>query len=109
MSVGSAVASSSAGFYQTVGGGHYYLAADSPYRNLGTTNIDATLKALEAFPGRILVILGGKDKGSDYTPLQKPLREKGVLALLIVDRAKPAAQQPLGGAADRLQWHAHIV
>jgi len=32
--------SSSDGFYQTVGGGHYYLAADSPYRNFGTTNID---------------------------------------------------------------------
>ena len=35
-----------------------------------------TLKALDAFPGRILVILGGKDKGSDYTVLQAPLRER---------------------------------
>src|SRR3974390_2454165 len=45
------------------------------------TNVDATLKALDAFPGRILIILGGKDKGSDYTVLQKPLGEKAVLAL----------------------------
>ena len=29
------------------------------------TNVDATLKALDAFPGNVLVILGGKDKGSD--------------------------------------------
>lgn len=55
------------------------------------TNVDATLKALDAFPGRILVILGGKDKGSDYTVLQKPLREKAILALLI------------GAAADKIQ------
>jgi UDP-N-acetylmuramoylalanine--D-glutamate ligase len=55
------------------------------------TNVDATLKALDAFPGRILVILGGKDKGSDYSVLQKPLREKAILALLI------------GAAADKIQ------
>ena len=30
------------------------------------TNVDATLKALDAFPGGLFVILGGKDKGSDY-------------------------------------------
>jgi len=35
------------------------------------TNVDATLKALDAFPGNLLVILGGKDKGSDYTILRK--------------------------------------
>src|SRR5262249_8909158 len=32
------------------------------YNDSKATNIDATLKALESFPGRILVILGGKDK-----------------------------------------------
>ena len=37
------------------------------YNDSKATNVDATLKALDAFPGRILVILGGKDKGSDYT------------------------------------------
>jgi UDP-N-acetylmuramoylalanine--D-glutamate ligase len=63
-------------FVAEVGGVRYYNDSKA-------TNVDATLKALDAFPGRILVILGGKDKGSDYTPLQRPLREKGVLALLI--------------------------
>jgi UDP-N-acetylmuramoylalanine--D-glutamate ligase len=47
------------------------------------TNVDATLKALAAFPGRLLVILGGKDKGSDYAPLIEPLRERARLVLLI--------------------------
>jgi UDP-N-acetylmuramoylalanine--D-glutamate ligase len=53
------------------------------YNDSKATNVDAALKALDAFPGRILVILGGKDKGSDYTALRKPLREKAILALLI--------------------------
>ena len=33
------------------------------------TNVDAAVKALEAFPSGLRVILGGKDKGSPYTPL----------------------------------------
>ena len=40
------------------------------------TNVDATAKALAAFPGSIHVILGGKDKDSDYTALAPLLRER---------------------------------
>jgi UDP-N-acetylmuramoylalanine--D-glutamate ligase len=47
------------------------------------TNVDATLKALDAFPGGLWVILGGKDKDSDYAPLWEPLRKKARAALLI--------------------------
>jgi UDP-N-acetylmuramoylalanine--D-glutamate ligase len=47
------------------------------------TNVDAALKAIEAFPGNLWIILGGKDKGSDYTPLRKPLHERAKAALLI--------------------------
>ncbi len=53
------------------------------YNDSKATNVDATLKALDAFPGRILIILGGKDKGSDYTLLRDSLREKAILVLLI--------------------------
>jgi UDP-N-acetylmuramoylalanine--D-glutamate ligase len=69
------------------------------YNDSKATNVDATLKALDAFPGRILVILGGKDKGSDYTPLQKPLREKGVLALLIGAASNKIESQITGSVA----------
>ena len=69
------------------------------YNDSKATNVDATLKALDAFPGRILVILGGKDKGSDYTPLRKPLREKGVLALLIGAAAGKIESQIAGSVA----------
>jgi len=69
------------------------------YNDSKATNVDATLKALDAFPGRILVILGGKDKGSDYTPLRKPLREKGVLALLIGAAAAKIESEIAGSVA----------
>ncbi|HXR32170.1 MAG TPA: UDP-N-acetylmuramoyl-L-alanine--D-glutamate ligase [Verrucomicrobiae bacterium] len=63
------------------------------------TNVDATLKALDSFPGRILIILGGKDKGSDYSVLQKPLREKAILALLIGAAAEKIEKQIAGSVA----------
>jgi UDP-N-acetylmuramoylalanine--D-glutamate ligase len=69
------------------------------YNDSKATNVDATLKALDAFPRRILIILGGKDKGSDYAPLQKPLREKGVLALLIGAAAAKIEAQIAGSVA----------
>ncbi len=69
------------------------------YNDSKATNVDATLKALDAFPGRILIILGGKDKGSDYTVLQNPLREKAILALLIGAAADKIESQITGSVA----------
>ena len=69
------------------------------YNDSKATNVDATLKALGAFPGRILIILGGKDKGSDYTVLQIPLREKAILALLIGAAASKIERQIAGSVA----------
>jgi hypothetical protein len=37
---------SSSGVYQTVGAGRYYLADNSPYRNVGATNLSASAQAL---------------------------------------------------------------
>ncbi len=48
------------------------------YNDSKATNVDATIKALESFPGGIHLILGGKDKGSDYGVLRDRLRERVV-------------------------------
>ena len=69
------------------------------YNDSKATNVDATLKALDAFPGRILIILGGKDKGNDYTVLQAPLRERAILALLIGVAADKIEKQIAGSVA----------
>lgn len=69
------------------------------YNDSKATNVDATMKALDAFPGRILIILGGKDKDSDYSVLQKPLREKAILVLLIGEAADKIEKQIAGSVA----------
>ena len=79
-------------FVAEIGGVRYYDDSKA-------TNVDATLKALDAFPGRILIVLGGKDKGSDYTVLQGPLREKALLALLIGAAAEKIEKQIAGSVA----------
>ena len=79
-------------FVTEIGGVRYYNDSKA-------TNVDATLKALDAFPGRIVIILGGKDKGSDYTVLQKPLRDKAILALLIGAAADKIDSQIAGSVA----------
>ncbi len=49
--------------------------ASSYYNDSKATNVDATLKALDAFPGNLLIILGGKDKGGDFTLLRDAVEE----------------------------------
>jgi UDP-N-acetylmuramoylalanine--D-glutamate ligase len=79
-------------FVAEIGGVRYYNDSKA-------TNVDAALKALESFPGRVLVILGGKDKDSDYAALQPALRERAVLALLIGAAAEKIEQQIAGSVA----------
>lgn len=68
------------------------------------TNVDATLKAIDAFPRNLWIILGGKDKGSDYSPLRAPLHERAKAALLIGAEgnypyaAAPLIRETLGGS-----------
>jgi UDP-N-acetylmuramoylalanine--D-glutamate ligase len=52
------------------------IAGVDYYNDSKATNVDATIKALEAFAGGIHIILGGKDKGSDYSVLNRLLRER---------------------------------
>jgi UDP-N-acetylmuramoylalanine--D-glutamate ligase len=56
-------------FVATIGGVDYYNDSKA-------TNVDATTKALESFPANIHLILGGKDKGSDYTVLNDLIRQR---------------------------------
>jgi UDP-N-acetylmuramoylalanine--D-glutamate ligase len=66
------------------------------YNDSKATNVDATVKALESFPGNIHIILGGKDKGSDYTELVPLLRERTKRAYLIGAAADKISSQIQG-------------
>jgi len=63
------------------------------YNDSKATNVDATLKALDAFTGGLWVILGGKDKDSDYTVLRQPLSAKARAAMLIGAAAQKIRSQ----------------
>lgn len=70
----------------TIGGVDYYNDSKA-------TNVDATLKAIESFPGNLHLILGGKDKKSDYRLLIPLLRERVKAVYLI------------GSAAEKIELH----
>jgi UDP-N-acetylmuramoylalanine--D-glutamate ligase len=63
------------------------------YNDSKATNVDSTMKAIESFPGRIHLILGGKDKKSDYTTLRPLLHER-------VKRV-----YTIGAAAEKIEAH----
>jgi UDP-N-acetylmuramoylalanine--D-glutamate ligase len=66
------------------------------YNDSKATSVDATLKALDAFEGGLWVILGGKDKGLDYTVLRAPLAARAHAVLLIGAAARKIAAQLAG-------------
>jgi len=79
-------------FVATIGGVQFYNDSKA-------TNVDATIKGLEAFPGNIHIILGGKDKDTDYTVLSHLLKERvkrvytiGAAAEKIESQIKDAAE-----------------
>jgi UDP-N-acetylmuramoylalanine--D-glutamate ligase len=63
------------------------------YNDSKATNVDATKKAIEAFPGRVHLILGGKDKNSDYTELSDLIRARVKIVYTI------------GSAAEKIERH----
>ncbi|MGE5392903.1 MAG: UDP-N-acetylmuramoyl-L-alanine--D-glutamate ligase [Candidatus Saccharibacteria bacterium] len=72
-----------------------------------STDIDSSMAAIDAFPGRIIIILGGSDKNLDYGPLGKKIvsenKVKGVIAVgqvgpLIIDSLKGYQGKILTGA-----------
>jgi UDP-N-acetylmuramoylalanine--D-glutamate ligase len=66
------------------------------YNDSKATNVDATLKAIASFPSGIHLILGGKDKNSDYTQLAPLLRER-VAAVYTIGSAAEKIQRELAG------------
>ncbi|MFZ3262555.1 MAG: UDP-N-acetylmuramoyl-L-alanine--D-glutamate ligase, partial [Terriglobales bacterium] len=69
------------------------------YNDSKATNVDATIKALESFPANIHLILGGKDKGSDYTVLNDLLRSR-VKRVYTIGAAAAKIESQIQGSAE---------
>ena len=68
------------------------------YNDSKATNVDATIKALESFSGGIHLILGGKDKGSDYSVLN-PLLQERVKRVYTIGAAAPKIESQIKGVS----------
>ena len=66
------------------------------YNDSKATNVDATAKAIAAFSSGVHLILGGKDKGSDYTTLSDLLRQR-VRAVYTIGSAAAKIESQLRG------------
>jgi UDP-N-acetylmuramoylalanine--D-glutamate ligase len=67
------------------------------YNDSKATNVDATMKAVASFPGGVHLILGGKDKDSDYA----------VMADMLKKRVKVV--YTVGSAAEKIERQLHGV
>jgi len=61
------------------------------------TTVDATLKALASFDRPVVLILGGRGKGGDFSPLRAAVRKRA-RAVVLVGEAADKIEQALGGA-----------
>lgn len=66
------------------------------YNDSKATNVDSTIKSLESFDGNIVLILGGKDKGSDYTKLSALVSER-VKQIVLIGAASDKIASQLSG------------
>jgi UDP-N-acetylmuramoylalanine--D-glutamate ligase len=69
------------------------------YNDSKATNVDATIKSIEAFPRDILLIIGGRDKAGDFTALRSLVRER-VKHIVLIGEAAPKIRKALSGSAD---------
>lgn len=66
------------------------------YNDSKGTNVDATLIAIRALPGPLVLLLGGTDKGASYAPLIGALEGK-LHRLVFLGEAIPMLERDLGG------------
>ena len=66
------------------------------YNDSKATNVDATMKAVASFGGGIHLILGGKDKDSDYSLMSGMLKERVKIVYTIGSAAEKIERQLQG-------------
>jgi UDP-N-acetylmuramoylalanine--D-glutamate ligase len=78
-------------FIAEIGGVHFYDDSKA-------TTVHATLAALDAFEGPLVLIVGGRNKNLDFAPLAHALRSKEICEVLLMGEAAPQIAQALAAA-----------
>ena len=73
------------------------------YNDSKGTNVDATLIAVRALPGPMVLLLGGTDKGASYAPLREALEGK-LRHLVFLGDAIPQLERDLGDLPHETVW-----
>ncbi|MGB9835535.1 MAG: UDP-N-acetylmuramoyl-L-alanine--D-glutamate ligase [Candidatus Saccharicenans sp.] len=60
------------------------------------TTVAATIKAIQSFDQPIILILGGRDKGGDFSPLRRALKNR-VKKVLLIGEAKEKIKKAIEG------------
>lgn len=68
------------------------------YDDSKATTIHATLAALEAIPGPLVLILGGRAKEPDFTPLTSALRRYEICEVMLIGESAPQIAKSLRAA-----------
>lgn len=68
------------------------------YNDSKATTVHATLAALNAFEGPLVLIVGGRNKNLDFTPLAQALRSKPICEILLIGEAAPQIARALEAA-----------
>ncbi len=76
-----------------------YFRGVPVYNDSKGTNAGATIRSLEGLGGDVILILGGKDKGTSYGPLERVIRRK-VSHLILLGEAAERMADAFKGAAD---------
>ena len=65
------------------------------------TNVGAVVKSIESFTHPVILIAGGLDKGSDFSPLRELFHQK-VKLLILIGKAAQQMAQTLGNATETI-------
>jgi UDP-N-acetylmuramoylalanine--D-glutamate ligase len=65
------------------------------YNDSKATNVDSAVKAIESFPGNIILIAGGRDKGGDFS-LLKDRAQQRVKHVVLIGEASSTIRESLG-------------
>jgi len=66
------------------------------YNDSKATNVDATLKSILSFGEPIILILGGRDKGGNFSLLKRPIKNR-VKTIILIGEAKEKIRKSLNG------------
>ena len=64
-----------------------------------STTPESLLYALERLPGSVVPIIGGRDKGLDFSPLKPALAQERIRGVIVIGESRTALRQLLNGSS----------